>query len=65
MSKSGIQTRLPDERWSHITDERSEPAGLRPDVLETVSDPLTNLAGGDGELPAVREHEAAKFFLVV
>ena len=64
-SKNGVQIRLPDERWAHITEEHSELAGLRPDVLETVSDPLRILLGGDGELLAVREHEPGKFMIVV
>jgi len=64
-SKNGIPIRLNDERWAHITEEHSELAGLRPDVLETVVDPARIVAGGDWELLAVREFEPGKFMVVV
>jgi hypothetical protein len=49
-SKNGTTIRLTDERWAHITEEHCELAGLRMEVLETVSQPERILAGGEGEL---------------
>ena len=54
-SKNGVLIRLTDERWAHITEEHCELAGLRLEVLETVANPSRVLAGGKGELLAVRE----------
>jgi hypothetical protein len=31
--------RLTDERWAHITEEHSELAGMRYEILEVVSQP--------------------------
>ncbi len=64
-SKSGVPIRLTDERWAHITEEHCELVGLRPAVLETIGNPLRILAGGAGELLAVREGEAGKWLVVV
>jgi hypothetical protein len=64
-SKNGVPIRLPDERWVHITEEHCELAGLRLDVLETVSDPTRVLEGGAGELLALREWEPDKWLVVV
>jgi hypothetical protein len=64
-SKNGVSIRLTDERWAHITEEHCELAGLRSDVLETVFQPDRILAGGDGELIAVREIEQRKHLVVV
>lgn len=36
VSKNGLPIRLTDERWTHITEEHCELAGLRSEVLETV-----------------------------
>ena len=60
VSKTGIPVRLTDERWAHITEEHCELAGLRSEVLETVFHPERILAGGDGELMAIREVEPGK-----
>ena len=38
-SKNGVTVRLTDERWSHVTEEHAELAGLKWDVLETVFAP--------------------------
>jgi hypothetical protein len=38
VSRGGIQIRLTDERWSHIVEEHCELAGMREEVLLTVSD---------------------------
>ena len=35
-SKKGIPIRLTDERWLHITEEHTELAGYRLEVLETI-----------------------------
>jgi hypothetical protein len=64
-SKNGIRIRLTDERWVHIEDEHNELAGLRMPVLQTVAEPTRILAGGAGELLAVREIETGKFLIVV
>lgn len=65
MSKGGIPIRLTDERWAHITEQHCELAGLRLDVLETVSDPVGIFEGKRGELLALRELEPGKFLVVV
>jgi hypothetical protein len=64
ISKAGVPIRLPDERWVHITEEHSELAGLRLEVLETVAEPERILRGGGGELLAVREWIPGKHLLV-
>ncbi len=64
-SKNGVPIRLTDERWAHIAEEHCELAGCRGQVLETVTAPQRVLAGGAGELLAVREFEAGKFLVVV
>ncbi|MDC8448561.1 MAG: hypothetical protein LV473_09395 [Nitrospira sp.] len=65
VSKGGVAIRLTDERWAHITEEHCELAGLRAEVVETVSHPGRILLGGDGELMAVREVETGKHLVVV
>ena len=57
--------RLTDERWSHITEEHCELAGLRSEVLETVDQPERILLGGDGEHLAIRGMEEGKHLVVV
>ena len=64
-SKNGISIRLTDERWTHITEEHCELAGMRLETLETVVNPSKILEGGDGELLAVREIAKNKFLVVV
>lgn len=64
-SATGGAIRLTDERWTHITEEHSELAGMRFDVLETVSVPEKVYKGNSGELFALREVELGKFLLVV
>jgi hypothetical protein len=64
-SKNSVRIRLTDERWAHITEEHCELAGLRAEVLATVEDPTRILAGGAGELLAVREMETGKSVVVV
>ncbi len=38
-SKNGVPIRLTDERWAHITEEHSELASLRSEIMETVANP--------------------------
>lgn len=64
-SKNEIPIRLTDERWVHITEEHCELAGLRLEVLETLTNPSRILEGGDGEFLAVREVEKGKSLIVV
>ena len=64
-SKNGAVIRLTDERWLHITEEHAELAGLKWDVLETVSVPERILAGGAGELLALKKQTDGKFLVVV
>jgi hypothetical protein len=64
-SRNGVAVRLTDERWTHITEEHNELAGLRLDVLETVAEPERVLSGGAGELLAVREYQPGKCLVVV
>ena len=65
LSRNGVRIRLTDERWAHIAEEHCELAGMRPDVLETVSGPGRILEGTGGELLAVREVEPGKFLVAV
>ena len=64
-SKNGVNIRLTDERWTHITEEHAEMAGYRRDVLEAVSMPERILAGGDGELLALKKQTDGKALVVV
>jgi hypothetical protein len=64
-SKSGVDIRLPDERWTHIVTEHAELVDLHDEVLAAVENPERILAGNDGELFAVREFEADKWIVVV
>ena len=60
----GVPIRLTDERWAHITEQHCELAGLRDEVLAAVARPERVLAGGAGELLAVREVEPGKSVVV-
>jgi hypothetical protein len=64
-SKNGVPIRFTDERWSHITEEHAELAGLKWDVLETIGEPERILAGGAGELLALKKQTDGKFLVVV
>ena len=48
-----------------LIEEHGELAGLRSEVLETVSEPERIVAGRAGELLAVRELERGKWLVVV
>ena len=65
VSRNRVPIRLTDERWAHIGEEHSELAGLREDVLETVSDAERVVKGHLGELLAVRMLEPDKAIVVV
>jgi len=65
ISKNGIPIRLTAERWAHITEEHTELAGLRLEVLEAITNPERILLGKAGELLAVQELLPGKFLLAV
>ncbi len=65
VSKGNIPIRLTAERWVHITEEHCELAGLRSEIVETVSHPERILLGGDGELIATRALQQEKHLVVV
>ena len=65
LTKNGISIRLTEERWTHIADEHGELADLRLEVLKAVEEPQRIVAGGDGELLAVREFDLGKYIVVV
>lgn len=64
-SVHAIPIRLNDERWAHITEEHNELAGLRLEVLETLTSPNRVIAGNAGEHMAVREYTPGKYLVVV
>ena len=64
-SKNGVPIRLTDERWLHITEEHGELTGLQSEVVATVANPTTILAGNQGELLATRKVEPGKYLVVV
>jgi hypothetical protein len=64
-SKNGVAIRLTDERWLHITEEHTELAGFKRDVLETVAAPERILAGGAGELLALKKQTDGKMLVAV
>jgi len=65
VSKNGVPIRLTDKRWVHITEEHTELAGYRLEVLEAIAEPERIVAGGGGELLAVRRQENGKLLVVV
>jgi hypothetical protein len=65
IAKNDIPIRLTDERWTHITEEHGELAGMRLEVLENIAQSSRILAGGSGELLALREQEPGEFLVVV
>jgi hypothetical protein len=56
---------LTDERWTHISEEHGELAGLRLEVLQTVANPERIFAGGAGELLATRSVAPRRWLVVV
>lgn len=65
LSRNEVRIRLTGDRWAHIVEEHCELAGLREEVLETVAAAERVLAGGAGELLAVRHVESDKALVVV
>jgi hypothetical protein len=65
LSRNRVRIRLTDERWAHVVEEHCELAGLREEVLATVSDAERVLAGAQGELLAVRKMEPDRVMVVV
>lgn len=61
----GVPIRLPAERWSHVTDEHPELAGLLSDVLTTVGQPQRVVAGERGERFALRALASGHTLVVV
>ncbi|MBI3540973.1 MAG: hypothetical protein HY073_02390 [Deltaproteobacteria bacterium] len=57
ISKNGVAIRLTDERWAHISEEHCEMAGLRFEVLETISNPEGIFEGKEGALLARISHQ--------
>ena len=53
-SRSGVPTRLTEERWQHITHRHPEMTDQRYQVLETLAEPDMLQQGDFGELIAVR-----------
>jgi len=64
-SINNVPIRLTDERWAHITEEHSELAGMRYDILETLSKPERVYTAISEEMFAVREYEVGKYLIVV
>ncbi len=65
ISKNGVQIRLTDERWAHISEEHGELAGMRAEVLDTVARPERIYAGNAGELLAAKESGDGKWLIAV
>ena len=65
ISKNGITIRLTDERWSHITEEHCELAGMRLEVLEVIEEPSQILAGKYGEMLAIKQYDEHRYIVVV
>lgn len=63
--KSDFAIRLTDERWFHVTEEHSELAGLRFEVLEAIAGPDRIIAGSAGELLALRAQPDGKVLVAV
>jgi hypothetical protein len=65
VSKNNVPIRLTEERWAHIAEEHGELTAWQAEVLATVKEPSRIVAGGAGELLAVREIEPGKWLVVV
>ncbi|MEE2717768.1 MAG: hypothetical protein VX610_10110 [SAR324 cluster bacterium] len=65
LSKNQVPVRLTDERWTHITEEHCELAGMRLEILETLASLSRILAGKGEEQLAVREVAKDKYLIVV
>ena len=60
-----INKRNTDKRWTYIVEEHCELAGMRLEVLDTITNPSRILEGGMGELLAVQETHTDKYLVVV
>lgn len=60
-----VRIRLTYERWAHVTEEHSELAGMRDEVLRAIEFPERVVAGNAGELFALRHIEPRKVLVVV
>jgi hypothetical protein len=65
VSKHGVPIPVTDERWAHITEEHTELAGLRHEVLATLSEPELILVGKADARLALREFEPGKYLVAV
>lgn len=63
-SRRGVPIRLTDERWAHVAEGHAELAGLKLEVLETVTRAESVRAGSAGELLAVRQFMDKKMVVV-
>ena len=64
-SVNSMFIRLTAERWAHILGEHPELTELKPDVLESVSNPDRVVAGNADEILAIKKHEPEKWLVVV
>ncbi len=64
-SKNGVQIRLSDERWIHITIGHPEIANYFFGMLETIEEPETVYFGNSGELLAIKKLATAEERLLV
>ncbi len=63
-SVNGVNIRLTDERWIHITEEQRT-GGNALEVLETIANPTRIYKGAVEEFLAAREIEEGKFLVVI
>lgn len=54
-SRSGVLIRLTDERWAHIVEEHCELAGLREEVLQTITEAEAVFAGAAEGAPGLAD----------
>jgi hypothetical protein len=64
-SRGGVPVRLTDERWTHIVEEHAELAEMHEDIMHAIADAERVVAGGGGELLAIRLVEVSKAIVVV
>ncbi|MBE2225527.1 MAG: hypothetical protein IAF02_28585 [Anaerolineae bacterium] len=64
-SINNVSIRLTKERWEHVLEEHGELAQSRQSILDTVANPSRVLAGGAGELFAIKEIQPGKWLVVV
>jgi hypothetical protein len=53
-SVNDVPIRLTEERWAHILEGHGELANMQGQILDTVAKPDRILAGGTGELLAIK-----------